>query len=215
MFKNDFFINYTMLFDICGKLYFQPEWCELDNILHYEENQIKYETYNPSQQIHNLPKIWEEYIEITTLKEKKWLNKLDLVKKYIDKHDKKPSEDSRDSATKRLGNWIKSQKRNYKIYNSVMINDKIRKIWEDFLNKYDKYFPNNELRWHRTLNMVIKYIVRNGKKPRQRSKNKNISRLGHWIYTQLRNYKYSSRIMKKHKFRAIWENFIIQYGHLF
>ena len=67
----------------------------------------------------NIYNRWTEFINDDKYKkyfldnETEWINKLELVKKYIDKNNKRPSSTDKDNDIKTLGNWIYNQKENY------------------------------------------------------------------------------------------------------
>ena len=73
--------------------------------------------------------------------EEEWLNNLDLVKKFIDANNRKPTEkDGTNNSS--LGSWITWQKQKYIKCTHIMKDINIRKLWEEFINnpKYSKYF---------------------------------------------------------------------------
>ena len=77
-----------------------------------------------------------------------------------------------------------------------MDNENIRKLWEDFTEKYKEYLLSNEEKWIQKLNEVIKYIDKNHKKPTIGNKDKYINSLGLWIARQLSSHKQNNGIMK-------------------
>jgi len=103
---------------------------------------------------------------------------LNEVKKYIDKHNKRPSESSKEQNIKKLGKWISHQQENYKNKSQIMKNKEIRKKWEKFVEEYEKYFMTNEELWEKILNEVKKYIDKHNKRPSAGSKKQEIKKLG-------------------------------------
>ena len=98
-------------------------------------------------------KKWEEFInskyKIYFLSnEEEWINKLDEVKKYINKYNKTPSTHDKDEDIKQIGIWISKQKTNYNIdinkCKEGIKNEEIYNKWTEFINdnKYKKYFKN-------------------------------------------------------------------------
>ena len=71
-----------------------------------------------------------------------WYYNLELAKKYIDNHKKKPSDIYNDKNIKKLGSWIVTQRKNYKKNDHIMKDEIIKKEWENFItsDKYKNYF---------------------------------------------------------------------------
>jgi len=71
-----------------------------------------------------------------------WINTLDNIKKYIVVNKKRPSASSKNSEIKIYGIWISSQQQKYKKKSQIMKNNKIYKMWNEFINDpiYKKYF---------------------------------------------------------------------------
>jgi hypothetical protein len=61
---------------------------------------------------------------------------LHKVCEYIEQYKKRPFSGSKDKEISSLGNWLYLSKRNYKKKEQIMSNEEIRKIWEEFINKY-------------------------------------------------------------------------------
>jgi superfamily II DNA or RNA helicase len=91
-------------------------------------------------------KIWEEFINNDKYKEyflsneEEWNINLDRVKTYIDKEKKRPSSKSKNEEEKKLGKWICTQTQDYKNNKKSMKDKERRKIWEEFCQRYVKYF---------------------------------------------------------------------------
>ena len=71
-----------------------------------------------------------------------WCDKLELVKKYIDENNKKPSTHDKNTEIKILGYWISDQQKNYKSKNKIMEDENIYNLWTTFINdnKYKQFF---------------------------------------------------------------------------
>ncbi len=67
-----------------------------------------------------------------------WKTNLIQVEEYINKYNKKPTHSDK------LGFWLSRQQQNYKNIDRTMKNETIRKLYENFITKYKKYFVNNE-----------------------------------------------------------------------
>lgn len=93
-------------------------------------------------------KKWEEFINddkykkyFITNRKDKWLQSLNELKEYLDKHKIRPLQKD-----KRIGKWLSHQITNYSKKIKSMNDSNIVKIWEKFINddKYKIYFINNK-----------------------------------------------------------------------
>jgi superfamily II DNA or RNA helicase len=174
-------------------------YISIENIIENEENNIielRYDSiYNNMNKIIDYEKIWLEY--------------LIKVKNYIDSHNIRPSEVSKNKNIKFLGKWVQRQNYNYKYKLQIMANYKIYNEWTKFINsEYKKYFVSSEEYWIETLEKVKNYIDSYNIRPSEVSKNKNIKFLGKWIQRQNNNYKYKIQIMSNYKIYDKWTQFI-------
>jgi superfamily II DNA or RNA helicase len=103
-----------------------------------------------------------------------WKSNLDECDGYANKNEKMPSGSSENIRIKYLGMWLYLQKQNYKNKEQIMKNDTVRKMWEQFLIKYKKYFLTSEDKWTNKINDVIKYVDKCKCMPSPTSKNKEI-----------------------------------------
>jgi hypothetical protein len=72
--------------------------------------------------------------------EEQWINNLNNLKTYIDKEHEKPSKENKDKYIKTLGQWLSSQKSNYKDKIGTVSNKvEIKNIYEQFLKDYKEY----------------------------------------------------------------------------
>jgi hypothetical protein len=93
-------------------------------------------------------------------------------------------------------------------------NPYIRKLWEEFTEKYKIYFMSNEELWINNLNRLKQYIDENKKVPYEKSKDKSkdIFKIGKWLSHQKQNYKNNQDIMKDNPdIRKMWEAFQNEY----
>ena len=81
-----------------------------------------------------------------------------FIHKKMDSSFLLPSSTSKDIEIKTLGNWINTQKANYKNNENSMKNEEIIKEWEKFMNDYKELFKTNEELWYENKNKVIDYI---------------------------------------------------------
>ena len=180
-------------------------------------NQSK--NYKSKEQIMKNPKIydiWTKFINSEKYKkyfisnEEEWQSSLNLVKKYIDENDKRPSSKSNNKEISYYGNWLLNQSKNYKSKEHNMKNPDIYDKWTEFITseKYKKYFMSNKEEWQSNLSLVKKYIDENDKRPSCSDKIKEIKILGEWVGTQYTNYKLNEFIMKNHNIYDIWVEFV-------
>ncbi len=184
---------------------------------------ISHQNYNYSKKEHMMKNDiirgkWEEFIndikynKYFLSNEEIWINTLEIVKKYIDENNNRPSHHDKDNNIKKLGAWLSQQITYYSKKEYIMKNDIIRGKWEEFINsKYKIYFLSNEEEWLNKLEIVKKYINDNNKKPSRSDKDNNIKILGNWIGNQLKNYSKKKEIMKNDIIRLKWEEFISKY----
>ena len=148
-------------------------------------------------------------IGVKEFKDISWADKLQKLKDYIDKNNKRPSRNDKDKEIVSLTHWISTQITFYKKEKQIMKNSEIRHKWEEFTNdnKYKKYFISNEEEWMSNLELYKKYINKNKKRPSKHDKDNNIKFLGMWGSTQKNNYKKEYRIMKNKNIKILWEEF--------
>jgi superfamily II DNA or RNA helicase len=178
-------------------------------------NWVHDQVKNYKQQAHsmkssNIREEWKKFIEkyedlFLTYKEK-WFKSLDTLKAYIEEHGKRPT--IQDDRT--LGCWVTNQAKNYKTRSEAMKDNNIREEWEKFVEKYEDLFLTTEEKWFKTLDCLKIYIDKHGKRPTE----KYDTFLGHWIRTQVQNYKNKSHAMKNKDIREEWEMFVEKYEDL-
>jgi len=164
----------------------------------------------------NLDKgIFGGFIEATVKvdSEAMWIEKLELVKKYIDENKIRPSINGKDKNAKTLGLWIHTQRMKYKKTIMIMKNIKIKKLWENFLKSHGNYIETIDEHWNNMLDKCIIYIEENNKRPSSTDDNKNVQILGSWITRQIKNYKNKCHITNNNRIK--FENFINKYKKYF
>jgi hypothetical protein len=76
--------------------------------------------------------------------EEVWRNNLQLLMKFIEEHQRRPSSKSKNAYEKKLAKWLSAQISNSKPKSrkQIMKDDEIYKLWNDFITdeKYNKYF---------------------------------------------------------------------------
>ncbi len=96
----------------------------------------------------NIYESWVEFIQDPKYSKcfsdssKKWFNKLEKVKEYIDEFNAVPTNYSTDTNTKKLGYWLTHHERLAKRRKEIMRDEYIYERWLVFINdpKYSKYF---------------------------------------------------------------------------
>ena len=165
--------------------------------------------------------IWKEFInkykEEFKSNEDIWKNNLDMLKQYINIHNKLPTSCNQDENIKYLGLWVRNQTKNFEKKQNIMKNEEIQSLWEEFINMKDIkiLFLNNEELWNDNKNKVEEYIHTYNKLPSGTDKDKDINSLGNWIYTQKQNYNKKQKIMVNNNIRELWEDFVKQYEKYF
>ena len=161
------------------------------------------ENYKKQEQIMSNPEIrksWEEMIEkYPCLRDSvaQWYLKRDELSAYIDANGVPPRKTS-------LGNWVTTQKTNYRKQEKSMANPEIRKSWEEMLEKYPCLTIDLVAQWYLKRDELSAYIDANGKTPQK-------TPLAMWINTQKQNYKKQEQIMSNPEIRKSWEEMLEKY----
>jgi hypothetical protein len=136
-------------------------------------------------------------------------------KEDILENKKLPSTTDQNKNIKRMGQWLFSQKQNYKNNQSYMKDEKINKKWKEFVEKYKEYFLNNIETWNQNLEILHEYIIKHNKLPVYENTNEETKKIGEWLRHQRQNYKQKKNIMKNPDILNKWENLMNQYEELF
>ena len=182
------------------------------------------------------------YIGYFKSNEEIWYENLEKVKEFIDINSKIPNVEigltnkkqkrqltDKEDIERKLGNWICSQKNNYKHkHKSILIdNNDIYNHWVEFINnpKYINYFKNKGEIWNDNFTNLKLFIDSNNKLPnadigRIKKDGKRITikldttknmekQLGSFLGTNKENYEYKKNIMKTDITKyELWKNFI-------
>jgi hypothetical protein len=109
--------------------------------------------YNKNKKImknDNIRKKWElfinndKYIKYFLSYEDRWINILEIIKKYIENEKKLPTRYNKNKEIKHLGKWLSTQQQNYSKKEHLMIDQSIREKWESFINENKKYYLLNQ-----------------------------------------------------------------------
>ena len=130
-----------------------------------------------------------------------WINKLEEVKKFINKYNARPTK----KTNRELSSWISSQVINSKRHINIMKNNDIYNLWNNFVNNlnYKKYFDIDKIRnWKLNLEQLKNFIDENNARPQ-----KHII-LYAWTQIQICNFKNKLQIMKNEEIYNLWQIFI-------
>ena len=135
--------------------------------------------------------------------------RIKLIEDYIKENGYLPTITNKDDTNKKLYYWIKHTKSNYK-KNTMNIN--YRKIWEEFIKKYDDIFTkyNYEKNWYNNYKFLNDYLKEHNKLPND---NKYIIK---WISHQkgdLKNNKGSVCNIKE--YNKLWKDLMNKYPRIF
>ena len=153
----------------------------------------------------------QEYKEYLKSLDEVWNKKFDNLKQFMDKNEKRPSDNSKNREEKLLGLWTSTQNGNYKIKKNSM-KDKIKyKLWTEFLEKYKKYFKNLNEVWNKKIDNLKKFMDKNKKRPSYNSKNEEERHMGQWLSQQIHNYKNNKNKKMVEERYDLWIEFMEQY----
>ncbi len=139
-----------------------------------------------------------------------WYEYLRMIKEYLYKYDKIPSNKSTNSFEKKLGKWLSIQFINTNPRKKIMLNDNIYNSWLEFLHdsKYNYYFSNSIRLWYIILKKVKIYLDKYGNRPPHISNEPNVKMLGQWLYIQTKDAKTRKYMMFNNNIYDSWLKFI-------
>ena len=181
----------------------------------YQKNYTKKDRNMKDETIYKLwtefinDKKYKKYIQLPTMLEL-FNNNLNELKLYIDTHNERPSQSSKNKTIKNIASWIGTCQTNYTKKLQNMKDETIYKLWTEFINdeKYKKYFLSQYDTFINNLNELKLYIDTHNQRPSQHNKDKTIKSMGKWIGTCQNNYTKKDRNMKDETIRKLWEDFI-------
>lgn len=92
-----------------------------------------------------------------------------------------------------------------------MMNEDIRKEWENFVARYKTHFMTYEETWINNMKSVSQHIEKYKKRPTKSNKDPEIKRLASWLLNQPGTYIKRDRIMSREHIRKLWEEFVDKY----
>jgi len=147
---------------------------------------------------------------------KEFKGNIDILEKFIIENKRLPSRII-DSEKKMIA-WIDTRNKTYCNKTKLMKNEDIRKIWEDFVNKYIEYFEGKspKEKWIYNYNKLISWFEKYKRRPKSIQGNINDIKedikeevyIGTWLLKQNKNYKndkYPFDVDKEIK--LIWDKF--------
>ena len=150
-----------------------------------------------------------EYDSYFKSNNEKWLRNFDEMKNFFVVNNRKPTHHSEDEQEKRLGNFIQTNRENYKDKKGTMTDVVIYDNWTNFMEEYEQFFESNDKIWNDTFDKLKKFIDENNKKPSLLKSDENQMRLRKWLNHQEehygkrdQNYKDNSKIYNE------WKQFI-------
>jgi len=157
----------------------------------------------------------DEYAELFLANEEIWMKSLEELKSFMSNEKKRPCEDAKFADEKRIAFWLSLQLRNYKKTAQIMKVEKIRQLFESFVDEYAEFFLSNEAIWMKSLEELKSFMSKEKKRPCEDAKFADEKRIALWLSVQLRNYKKTVQIMKVEKIRQFWKDFVDQYAEFF
>jgi hypothetical protein len=143
---------------------------------------------------------------------KRFLKRLNEIKDYINKNNKRPSSSINDDEIKSLGCFLDYLIYSYTNQINIMKNKDIYNEFSLFLNEFkDKLLIYNE-KWMKMLNLVKDYIDLYGKKPSS-CNDKETKALSKWLEYNINTYKKKS--MKDSKIYQEFDSFFKDYHNPF
>jgi superfamily II DNA or RNA helicase len=131
--------------------------------------------------------------------EQAWRRSAAETESFIKQHDRLPSK--KDSAEKRLGNWVVTQKTNYAVTPeaSKFIMKEMHSEWTALMQRHPQAFETHEQAWRRLAAETESFIKQHDRLPSSRDPAEK--RLGIWVGHQKKNYaetpEASKNIMKE------------------
>lgn len=140
-----------------------------------------------------------------------WIDKLDMVKKYIDDNKDRPTYfKCKNKEDKEIGKWLDHQISNYNTKTETVYNNhSIKMLWEQFIEEYKEYFLTPEEKWLKKLDDCKQFIKKNKKRPNKKSQNETERTMASWISNQQKNYREKCEILgKTNSLQSLWLDFI-------
>ena len=157
-----------------------------------------------------------------------WMEKFDMLQKYIIKNKTIPSIADTNIEIKRLSGWFQNQKKNFRKKIKMMKYEKYYNLWKTFMETHQKQFFTEEEKWSLKLNKLKEFIDTNNKTPSKYAKPDEENefseeKLGSWFDTQKANCKNEvkmfrftttdgNKIYEHPEVVNLWNDFIHKYN---
>jgi hypothetical protein len=194
-------------------------WCQQSVTMYQNNKERKHrKSLRPDRS-----KLWDEFTNDPKYKdhfvkpEDYWKSKLDMVEKYIETNADRPTYyRCKTKEDKELGKWVDHQISQYNTKTDIVYNNtEIKKLWEQFLKKYNIHFMTQEEKWVYKLEECKDFVKANNKRPNQKSKNKEERTFAYWILNQVGNYRNKCEILgEKESLQQLWVPFITDVNKL-
>jgi hypothetical protein len=138
-----------------------------------------------------------------------WIQHFNMLKTYIDVHNKLPVDSDSDEDLVKLSSWTKHQVYNFKNKIYSMANPKIVDVWKKFTNDetYALFFISNRDLWMKHFDEFKQFIDENGKRPSSTSMGFE-KQLSTWSAEQINMYPKKKKSMSDEQIRTTWHEFV-------
>lgn len=184
----------------------------------------KKDDYKNNTGIMKIPEVkkeWGEFIgqykNILLSDKDKWrIIKNDIIN-FEEIKKKFPNKRSKNENEKKMGGWIGTQKKSYNIETctksykknqaGIMKSDDIKKEWEEFSEKYEKYLISHDEKFYIYMEKIYDFI---SNKKKFLSTTGEEKKIGSWIANTQRSYVSNTGIMKDNEIKKIWSELIVE-----
>jgi hypothetical protein len=136
---------------------------------------------------------------------KRWLGKYTDLNTYINKYNRCPRGSDKDIVSKRLGEWISTNKQNYRLKRNIMKDMEIYDKWTLFENKYIIPIKTDKEKWIEKYNNLCTHLDNFDKFPSGKSNDLHIKQLYVWKNAQVQKYKTKKGLMKDDEIYNTWK----------
>ena len=144
-----------------------------------------------------------------------WPQRLHDLKQFLNKNNRRPSEESKNIEEKCLGRWLSNQNTDYKTKSKGMKDGNRFNLWMQFLEEYKEYFISIDEKWFDNFDKLKAYINTNKKRPSQHVTDMNENFIATWFGTQQKHYKNKNAGMKDEVRYNLWAQFLEEYKQYF
>jgi superfamily II DNA or RNA helicase len=156
----------------------------------------------------------EEYKVYIKDNYEKWNDNFDKLKLFIDENNRTPITDKEE-----LGRWLSVQQRDYKNETQGMKDPDRRKLWSEFIKKYNIKNKDEVLdeEWNNNFEKLKEFInnTNNKRTPSPTSINVKEKELSSWLSNQQNKYKNKTQGMKDEVRFQKWSDFLEEYKEYF